>query len=154
VPGESTSLWRAREILGGNARHLLLIYLLAQPDGSLVRDVQAWTRYTYRNLAETIKQWEAAGALQTNHGFCRLRLTGVWRELLRVGDGRIRVVDWFVAFDAVVRLLRTLQQGGRRGLSPESTVIESSRREAEEVIRNASGTDGRVTGAIEHLLGA
>lgn len=138
----STLLLQARDLLGNDIRHLLLVYLLANPSGGKLRAVQRWSGYSYRSISETATRWEAAGVLSIDHGFCRLIHFEPWKLLLRVTEPQPLIVDWFSVFDASIRLLRAAGKAERKGLSRDSSVVTSFRRQAAEALSSAvrSGT--------------
>ncbi len=153
APGTSTTLLRARSLLGRDVRHLLLVYLLANPGGSRLRDIAQWSGYSYRNLAETVGRWTAIGVLKNDRGFCRLLDRDRWRPLLRLDGQSLAIVDWFVVFDATIRLLRVLGKRTRQDLAPDGTVPASIRRETRQALSTAGRSEiDEISPALNHLL--
>ena len=156
--GPSTILLRARDLLGGDLRHALLVYLLANPDGGKLKTLQRWSRYSYRSISETAARWEAAGVLVIDHGYCRLSNPEPWHELLRHQAGEAAIVNWIEVFDACVSLLRALAKADRKGLGSDSPVVSSFLRNARNALSSAilgGRRDKRPSvWHIEHLLAA
>ena len=153
LPRPATALLWARNLLGSDIRHFLLVYLLANPGGGRLKTVQRWSGYTYRSISETATRWEAARVLAIDHGFCRLSNPEPWRLLLPQGPEPAVIVDWFEAFDACVRLLRALAKADRKGLALDGSVIRSHCRQAGETLSSVIlGGSGRST-TIEYLRG-
>lgn len=151
VPRTSTSLLWARELLGSDIRHFLLVYLLANPGGGKLKTVQRWSGYAYRSISETATRWEAADVLTIDHGYCRLSNPEPWRALLPQKIEQVVIVDWFEVFDACVRLLRVLAKADRKGLTLDSSVVRSYCRQAGETLSSAVlGGSGRGA-TIEYL---
>jgi len=152
APRPSTALLWARDLLGGDIRHFLLVYLLANPGGGKLKTVQRWSGYAYRSISETATRWQAAGVLVIDHGYCHLSNSGPWRALLPYEAERPVIVDWFAVFDGCVHLLRALAKAGRKGLALESPVVRSHCRRAGEALSSAVlGDPGRHGPAIDHL---
>lgn len=150
--GPSTALLRARNLLGSDIRHFLLVYLLGSPGGGRLRTVQQWASYTYRSVSETASRWESAHAATIDHGDCRLNDPNPWRELLRLGTTRPVVVDWFVLFDACIYLLRVLAKAARKGFPADSPVVTIYRRDARAKIRSSAlNGEADSRGAIVYL---
>ena len=123
--GPTTILLRARDLLGGDLRHALLVFLLAHPLGGKLKTLQKWSRYSYRSISQTASRWEAADVLVIDHGFCHLTNPEPWHELLRHQAKGATIVDWHGAFDACVSLLRALAKADRKGLDSDSPVLSS-----------------------------
>lgn len=151
--GTSTTLLRARSLLGRDVRHFLLVYLLANPGGSRIRDIASWGGYSYRNLAETADRWTAVGVLSNDRGFCRLLDRDLWRQLLRLDGQSLAIIDWFAVFDATIRLLRVLGKGTRQDLALDGTVLTSLRRETRQALFTAGRSEiDQISPALNHLL--
>jgi len=135
--GPSTILLRARDLLGGDLRHALLVYLLANSDGGKLKTLQQWSRYSYRSISETAARWEAADALVIDHGYCRLTNPEPWHELLRHQAGGAAIVNWAEVFDACVSLLRALAKAHRKGLNSDSPVVSSFIKAARNALSSA-----------------
>ena len=139
----STLLFRARDLLGHDIRHFLLVYLLANPSGSKLKAIQSWSGYSYRSISETATRWEAAGVLSVDHGFCRLIHPEPWKALLRLEGAQPVIVDWFNLFDACIHLLRAVAKAQRKGLSLDSAVVTSFRRAAAEALSSSVRSEPR-----------
>jgi len=135
--GPSTILLRARDLLGGDLRHALLVYLLTNSDGGKLKTLQRWSRYSYRSISETAARWEAGGVLVIDHGYCRLTNPEPWHELLRHQAGGAAIVSWIEVFDACVSLLRALAKADRKGLDSDSPVVSSFLRNARNALSSA-----------------
>ncbi len=144
IAGPSTVLLRARDLLGSDVRHFLLIYLLANPSGGKLRNVQEWSGYTYRGISEAATRWQAAQVAVIEHGYCYLSETGPWRSLLHLRGGRITLVNWFRVFDECIRLLRVLAKAQRKDFAWDNPVLVSHRRDACRVLSSplVDGTKG------------
>jgi hypothetical protein len=128
----STLLLRARDLIGHDVRHFLLVYLLARPHGGKLRDVEQWSRYTYRSLAEAATRWEAANVVSLEAGFCRLLVNEPFHQLLHIRSERIALVNWWEVFDVSIRLLRDLAAASSKGFTSDDAIVRSLRREASE----------------------
>jgi hypothetical protein len=137
VTAPTTVLLQARDLLGGDLRHALLVYLLANPGGGRLKAVQRWFGYSYRSISETASRWETAGVLTIDHGYCRLTTPEQWHALLRYQADRVVIVDWLGVFEACVRLLRACAKAGRKGIAWDSPVIRSFCRDADEALASA-----------------
>ena len=135
--GPSTILLRTRDLLGGDLRHALLVFLLANPDGGKLKTLQQWSRYSYRGISETAARWEAAGVLVIDHGYCHLTNPEPWHELLRHQARGATIVDWSGVFDACVSLLRALAKADRKGLDSDSPVVSSFIKTARNALSSA-----------------
>jgi len=151
--GTSTTLLRARSLLGRDVRHLLLVYLLANPGGSRLREIAKWAGYSYHSLAETADRWATVGVLKNDRGFCRLLERNLWRQLLRLDERSLVIVDWFTVFDATIRLLRVLGTGTQKDLALDGTVLTSFLRETRQAVSAAGRSEiDETSPALSHLL--
>ena len=142
--GPSTILLRARELLGSEVRHLLLIYLLGRADGGgRLRTANEWSGYSYRSVSETAGRWESAQAATIEHGYCRLTDAESWKALLRHGEARLVVVNWLELFDACVALLRALAKARRKHIPHDGPVIAAHRRDVRSVLESSVLSDTR-----------
>ncbi len=139
----SSGMLRARDLLGSDLRHLMLVYLLANPGGSRLKDVAQFSKCSYRSVSETAARWEAAKALVVKHGYCRLVDPESWHALLQGQLRKAVVVDWFAILEALIDVLRAAARCRRKGLSPDSPVIGSYCRKACDVLDSASREEGR-----------
>ena len=140
--GSETLLLKARDLLGQDIRHFLLVYLLANPHGGKLRDVQAWSGHSYRALSEAADRWETADVVSFDSGYCHLIAAEPFQALLRIGAKRIVLVNWLNVFDTSVRLLRDLAKARLKGFAAESTIQESLRQAASEKLETLSSTFG------------
>jgi hypothetical protein len=146
---------RARDLLGADLRHALLVYLLASPDGGKLRTLERWSLYSYRSISETAARWETTGVLTIDHGYCRLTDPAPWEKLLRCQTGQVTIVDWVGVFDACVRQLRALAKARRKGLDADSPVLASFHRETRDAFSSAilaGRRDGRSSASTIHEL--
>jgi len=157
VQGPSTVLVRARDLLGADLRHALLVYLLGSPDGGKLKTLERWSRYSYRSISETAARWETAGVLTIDRGYCRLTNARPWEQLLRCRAGEATIVDWVAVFEACIRLLRALAKADRRGLGTSTPILSSFLREAQDALSSAvlGGERGRSSSAssLQELVG-
>lgn len=130
----SSGLLRARDLLGSDIRHLILIYLLARTGGCRLKEIERFSKYSYRSISETAARWESAGVLVLERGYCRLVDPEPWHVLLKGQLRRAVVLNWFDVFDDLVKLLRGAARARRKKLSPSSPVVESLCREARDVL--------------------
>jgi hypothetical protein len=135
--GPSTLLLRARDLLGHDIRHFLLVYLLANHHGGRLRDVQAWSGHSYRSLSDAAGRWESADIVTLNAGYCRLLTPEPFRVLLQVKSATIVTINWLTVFEIGVRLLRDLAKARQNGLGEESTVTVTLQREAIRALKSA-----------------
>jgi len=135
--GASTAILRARDLLGSDLRHLLLVYLLASHGGERLRTIERWSGYSYRSLSETATRWQTAKVLDIDHGYCHLGSVQPWLALLRHKTQGAVIVDWLRVFDAYVHLLRALAKAGRKDLSLDSPVVDSYCRETDKALSSA-----------------
>ncbi len=87
--GPSTILLRARDLLGSDIRHFLLVYLLANPKGGKLRTVHEWSGYAYRSISEAAARWQAARVAVVEHGYCYLTEREPWRACCAIAAGRL-----------------------------------------------------------------
>ncbi len=128
--GASTVLLRARDLLGNDIRHFVLVYLLANERGGKLQAVQKWSGYTYRSISEVAARWHAAGVAIVEHGYAYLTEAQAWRSLLHLAEERITIVNWFVVFEACVTLLRALAKARRMDFADDNPVVTSYRNDA------------------------
>ena len=134
-PGEAartnaTVVPRARDLLGTDARHFILVYLLANRGGAKLRSVATWSGQSYRNIAKVAQRWESANVLALDHGFARLKEPGVWESLLDIKPPRIVLLNWPRFYDAAVGLLRSIEKTRSKSLPPDGPVVSGLLREA------------------------
>ena len=137
IDAPSTVILRARDLLGNDVRHFLLVYLVANHGQGWLRTIQTLSRYNYRSLSETVNRWEKADVLRISQGHCRLKHVGAWRTLLGRGADRAVIVNWHLVFEACVALLRVLAKARRGGLDPDGPTITAIRNETREAFDSA-----------------
>ena len=153
--GPTTTLLRARDLMGSDARHFLLLYLLCNPHGAPLKPLQEWTGYTSRTVIDTVTRWVDVGVVSMDHGVCRLIEPNAWEAILHFRFRRIALINWYRAFDASVRLLRALARGRRIGLSEDSSVVLSHRTDAYHAIASSGLNEYGSQGAsLRYLLSA
>lgn len=140
----STILLHARNLLGNDLRHILLVYLLANRAGSRLKDIEYYSKYSYRSLSETATRWAAAGVLTIEHGYCHLVDPEPWHALLQIPLRNAVIVDWFGIFEALIHLLRACAKIRRKGLLPDNPIINFCSREAEKALSSAALSEDRV----------
>jgi hypothetical protein len=152
-PGSTTILLKARDLLGHDIRHSLLIYLLANSRGGKLRDAQAWSGYSYRSLSDAAVRWETADILTINSGYCRLTASDPFRSLLRIHSEQIVLVNWLTIFGTSIRLLRDLAKARKKGFTDNSTVIKTLQREAVEKLESPDLYSEKLSGtSVEYLV--
>jgi len=157
LEGPATLLLRARDLLGQDIRHFLLVYLLAFPSGGKLRDLKAWSGHSYRSLSDAADRWEAAEIVTIDTGYCRLIAQEPFRALLKVKSERVVLVNWLGVFEISIRLLRDLAKARGKGFDAGSTIHESLRQEAAEKLEALSSSfeaerDTSVRLLLERLL--
>jgi hypothetical protein len=151
--GPATLLLKARDLLGHDIRHFLLVYLLANPHGGKLRDVQDWSRHAYRSLSDAADRWKAADIITIESGYCRLVTAEPFQQLLHVRSLKIALVNWWTVFETSVRLLRDFAKARSKGFGDKDHIINSLKREAAEKLNAAcSDHDGLKSSSFHHLL--
>ena len=149
----ATLLLQARDLLGHDIRHFLLVYLLANPHGAKLKDLQRWSRHAYRSLSDAADRWKAADVIALESGYCRLIAAEPFQALLRVRDRKISVVNWWTVFESSVRLLRDLAKSRTMGFEAESAITTSLKREALKKLNVADlGSGARESLPVRRLL--
>lgn len=121
---------RARDLLGNDARHFILVYLLANHGSAKLRSVAAWSGQSYRNISKVAQRWETADVLTVEHGFARLKNTAAWESLLNLRPPRIVLLNWQRFYDACIKLLRSIEKASAKSLPADGPVIAGLIREA------------------------
>jgi len=151
--GSATLLLQARDLLGHDIRHFLLVYLLANPHGGKLRDVQGWSRHAYRSLSDAADRWKAAEIITIESGYCRLVAAEPFQQLLRVRSLKIALVNWWTVFETSIRLLRDLAKARSKGFVAKDHIINSLKREAAEKLNAAySDHDAMKSSSVRRLL--
>ena len=123
---------RARDLLGNDARHFILLYLLANHGSAKLRPIATWSGQSYRNISKVAQRWESAGVLSLEHGFARLKNPALWESLLALRPSKIVLVDWRRFYDACVTLLRSLEKAHAKSLPADGPVVAGLLREASD----------------------
>ncbi|MGB2821765.1 MAG: hypothetical protein WBF17_12340 [Phycisphaerae bacterium] len=126
----ATVILRARDALGADARHFLLVYLLANHGGAKLRSVAVWSGQSYRNISKVASRWEAAHIISIEHGYSRLRNPAPWTAILELESAHIVLLNWLRLYDASIRLLRTLGKAGAKSIPADGPVVTGLVREA------------------------
>ena len=134
VEGPAGLLLRTRNLIGGDVRHFLLTYLLCRPDGARLQEIVSYSGYSYRMLQSAAQRWNA---VSIDCGYCRLIHPEPWRELLKVGRGKIVLTPWSALFESVVQLLRTCQRLRQLGLSHGSAVLQNQKKATVDILRES-----------------
>jgi hypothetical protein len=121
---------RARDLLGNDARHFILVYLLANHGSAKLRNVAAWSGQSYRNISKVAQRWEAVDVLTVKHGFARLKNTTAWESLLGLRPPQIVLLNWQRFYDACIQLLRSIEKASAKSLPSDGPVITGLVREA------------------------
>ncbi len=121
---------RARDLLGNDARHFILVYLLANHGSAKLRSVAAWSGQSYRNISKVAQRWESADVLTVEHGFARLKNPAAWESLLGLRPPRIVLLNWQRFYDACIKLLRSLEKASAKSLPADGPVVAGLIREA------------------------
>ncbi|MBS3820750.1 MAG: hypothetical protein GVY16_04220 [Planctomycetes bacterium] len=126
----ATVILRARDLLGNDARHFILMYLLANHGSAKLRSVAAWSGQSYRNISKVAQRWEAAEVLTVEHGFARLKNTAVWESLLGLRPPKIVLLNWQRFYDSCIKLLRSIEKASAKSLPADGPVVTGLIREA------------------------
>jgi hypothetical protein len=125
----ATLLLRARDTLGADARHFLLVYLLANPGGARLRSIATWSGQSYRNISKTAIRWEAAGIISIEHGYSRLTDPAPWTAILELESVPIVLLNWVRFYDACIQLLHGLAKARARSIPADGPVVTALLRE-------------------------
>jgi hypothetical protein len=151
--GSATLLLKARDLLGQDIRHFLLVYLLANPHGGKLRDIQAWSGHAYRSLSAAADRWETANVVTLESGYCRLTASEPFRALLQIRSAKIVLVNWLTVFDISVRFLRDLAKARQKGFDEKSTITRALQREAAEQLKSSlPNSEKALDSSVGHLL--
>jgi hypothetical protein len=151
--GPATLLLQARDLLGHDIRHFLLVYLLANPHGGKLRDVRDWSGHAYRSLSDAADRWKAADIITLESGYCRLVAAEPFQQLLHVRSLKIVLVNWWTVFETSARLLRDLAKARSKGFGADDAITYSLKREAAEKLNTAnSNLDAHKIPSVHRLL--
>ena len=137
----ATAILRARDAVGADAKHFILVYLLATGGGARLKSVAEWSGQTYRNIAKAAQRWEAAEILTLEHGYARLRNPGVWSTVLHVDPRGIVLLNWLRLYEACLKLLASLVKAEAKSLPPDGPVVTALFREAQDAV--AASVEGQ-----------
>ena len=126
----ATVILRARHAVGTDAKHFILVYLLANRGGAKLRSVSQWSGHTYQNIAKVAQRWESANILTLEHGYARLKNPALWATALDLGHAHIVLLNWLRFYDACIKLLRSLAKAEARSLPANGPVVTGLIREA------------------------
>lgn len=121
---------RARDLLGNDARHFIMVYLLANHGSAKLRSVATWSGQSYRNISKVAQRWESADVLAVEHGFARLKNTAVWESLLELRPPRIVLLNWQRFYDTCIKLLRAIEKARTKSLPADGPAVTGLVREA------------------------
>jgi len=127
---DATVLLRARDTLGSDAKHFLLVYLLANPGGAKLRSIATWSGQSYRNISTAASRWEAAHIISIEHGYSRLRNPAPWKAILELESNLILLLDWARFYDTAIVLLRALSKARVASIPADSPVVAAILRQA------------------------
>jgi hypothetical protein len=148
----STTLLRARDAFGADARHLILVYLLASGGSATLRSIAAWSGQSYRNLAKVAQRWESAKVITLDHGYARLTEPSPWKAILGVEKCEIVLLNWQRFFEACLTLLRYLHKAVAKAIPADGPVIGSLFREAvEEAAASVEGQPSTTPDTLQDL---
>jgi len=125
----ATVILRARDTLGSDARHFLLVYLLANPGGAKLRSIAIWSGQSYRNISKVASRWEAAGIISIEHGYSRLRNPAPWTAILELESAKISLLNWVRLYDAAIGLLQALAKAEAKSIPADGPVVSALVRE-------------------------
>lgn len=152
----ATTVLRARDLLGNDARHFILVYLLANHGSAKLRSVAAWSGQSYRNISKVAQRWESAEVLSVEHGFARLKNPALWESLLQLRPPRIVLLNWQRFYDACIKLLRSLEKARAKSLPADGPVfaglVRETADEATASIESEPSTDSVTIQDLKLLL--
>ena len=128
----ATVILRARDVLGNDARHFILLYLLANRGGAKLRSVATWSGQSYRNIAKVAQRWVSANIITVDHGYARLKNPALWATVLELDTPDIVLLNWQRFYGACIKLLRSLGKAKARSIRADGPVVTALLREASE----------------------
>ena len=126
----ATVILRARDVLGNDARHFILVYLLANRGGAKLRSVAAWSGQSYRNISKVAQRWESSDVIALEHGYARLKNPALWAAVLELAPPYIVLLNWQRFYDACIKLLRSLSRAEAKSIPADGPVVTAILREA------------------------
>jgi hypothetical protein len=124
-------------VVGTDAKHFLLIYLLATGGGAKLKLVADWSGQSYRNISKAAQRWEAAKIITLEHGYARLRNPGVWSTILDIDSRGIVLLNWLRLYEACLKLIWSLAKAEAKSLPACGPVVTALLREAQEDVANS-----------------
>jgi len=153
---DATVLLRARDTLGTDAKHFLLVYLLANPGGAKLRSIAAWSGQSYRNISKAASRWEAAHIISIEHGYSRLKNPTTWKAILEVKSDQILLLDWTRFYDTSIQLLQVLNKAQAASIPVDTPFIAALLREAaadiEANVQSNASTPSQTAQDLKNLL--
>jgi hypothetical protein len=137
----ATAILRARDVIGCDARHFLLLYLLANRGGARLRSVANWSGQSYRNISKVAQRWKSANVISLEHGYGRLRTPAIWATALEIGPAAIVLPNWQRLYDACIRLLRSLEKAAAQSIPADGPVVTALIREAAADVEASAESD-------------
>ncbi len=148
----ATVILRARDAVGTDARHFILVYLLANRSGAKLRSIAAWSGQSYRNISKVTQRWQSANILSLEHGFARLRNPAIWETVLELEPAHIALLNWLRFYDACINLLRSLSKVATKSLPADGPVVTALIREAAaEAAASVEGDPSTPAGTVQDL---
>jgi len=148
----ATVILRARDAVGTDARHFILVHLLANRGGARLRSIAAWSGQSYRNISKVAQRWEAANIVTLEHGYARLKYPALWATTLELGHAHIVLLNWLRLYNACIKLLRSLSKAEAKSLPADGPVVTALIREAEASIEVEPSTPSKTVQGLTALL--
>ena len=126
----ATVILRARDAVGTDARHFILVCLLANRGGAKLRSIASWSGQSYRNISKVAQRWESANIVTLEHGYARLRNPTLWATVLELEHAHIVLLNWLRFYDACIKLLRSLRKSAAKSIPADGPVVTALIREA------------------------
>ena len=152
----ATVILRARDVLGNDARHFILVYLLANRGGAKLRSVATWSGQSYRNISKVAQRWESASILSLEHGFARLKNSALWASLLDIDPSQIVLLNWQRFYDTCINLLRSIGKAQAKSIPANGPVVRGLLRAAYDdagtSVETSQSTDSETIQDFRRLL--
>ena len=144
-PGKAEStnaiaILRARDAIGTDARHSILVYLLANQGGAKLKSIATWSGQSYRNISKTARRWESADIITAEHGYTRLKNPALWTTLLGLDPPSIVLLNWQRFYDTCIKLLRSLGKAQAKSIPADGPAVTGLLREAADEAAASSET--------------
>jgi predicted transcriptional regulator len=148
----ATTILRARDVIGTDARHFLLVYLLANHGAAKLRSVAAWSGQSYRNISKVAQRLEAANIISLEHGYGRLKNPDPWATILELESRNTVLLNWLRFYDACIQLLRSLHKAASKPIPADGPVVTGLIREAvAEAKGSVEGDPSASSGTVQDL---